>query len=109
VILTLCALQASNDKAADGSDLVLQDTQNETAALLYLSMDRFANMLAVGRKGLVYSISREVLHTHTRARTHTHTHLPPPPASPARCCLPVWAAPCVHESAAHISLIGFRV
>jgi len=74
VILTLCALQASNDKAADGSDLVLQDTQNETAALLYLSMDRFANMLAVGRKGLVYSISREVLHTHTRARTHTHTH-----------------------------------
>ena len=30
------------------------------AQLHYLSMDRFANMLAVGNKGLVYSIVREV-------------------------------------------------
>merc|ERR1719199_628533 len=34
------------------------DTQNASTRMLYLAMDRFANMVAVGRKGLVYSISR---------------------------------------------------
>jgi len=75
-------LKASNDKA-DGSDVVFQDSQNDTTALLYLSMDRFANMLAVGRKGLVYSISREVAQdsdmatfTWTKRATNPNTQAP---------------------------------
>ncbi len=33
------------------------DTANTTTSLVYLVIDRFANMVAVGRAGLVYSIS----------------------------------------------------